>query len=169
MILSRKFLKIVTSTLAVIIAAWFIWQLQPRPIQVTAPLCSLDQEAERGRNWSITCKGCHDIDFRSPIRPSGGPNLHEVYQSLAGTTSIRFGYKYKPPIDAARNMGIVWTEDNLDQYLERPELFLRRATGKVFSSPFYMNFFIGGFDAEQRQSRRDVIAYLRSIRGRQCN
>ena len=91
------------------------------------PACSLSQDAERGRQWANTCKSCHDIDVQKPISPRGGPNLHDVYQSLAGTVSVKYDYRYGPPSEAARVAGIVWTDDNLDRYLQGPEAFLSSA------------------------------------------
>jgi len=67
-----------------------------------------------------------------------------------------YHYPY-PPLAAARDAGVVWTEENLLAYLRDPKGFLDRKSGKDFGdSIFYMNFFIG-----QERDRRDVIAYLR--------
>ena len=80
---------------------------------------------------------------------------------LRMTASLKYNYEYRPPMEAARIAGLVWTDENLDQYLQGPEAFLQRVTGKTFDHAFYMNFYIGGQDAGQVGSRRDVIAYLR--------
>lgn len=132
--------------------------------------CVLGEAAARGKQWSGTCKAaCHDIDVQLPSHPTGGPNLHDVYMSLAGTESLKYGHQYGPPIIAAREAGVVWTEDNLDHYLKGPEAFLRRATGRSFDQHDYMNFFIGGEDEPQVRARQDVIAYLKAIKGQACD
>ena len=157
--------------IAVLIVIAVAFGLGALAIKQTSSPCilSLSDDAIRGRLWAPTCKGCHDI---SPIEldlkhSSGGPNLQEVYMSLAGTrpapknpTAV-YQHPY-PPLAAARDAGVVWTEENLFAYLRDPKGFLIKATGKSFDAPiFYMNFFIG---AESK--RRDVIAYLKAIKDR---
>jgi cytochrome c2 len=61
---------------------------------------------------------------------------------------------------AARDAGVIWTDDNLFQYLGAPKQFLEKKTGKSFASALYMSFFIG-----EGSGRRDVIAYLKAIKG----
>ena len=73
-----------------------------------------------------------------------------------GLSSI--GYTM-PPYIAAREAGIIWTDDNLFQYLKGPKDFLDQKTGKNFNGAYYMTFFIG-----QEAPRRDVIAYLKAIK-----
>jgi cytochrome c2 len=66
-----------------------------------------------------------------------------------------------PPLAAARDIGVIWTDDDLFYYLRSPKEFLEKMTGKSFNVPiFYMPFFIGG-----ETDRRDVIAYLKAIKG----
>jgi cytochrome c2 len=132
------------------------------------PECKLSASAQRARPWAKTCAGCHDIDIRRPAAPSGGPNLHDIYGAVAGTQSLKYGYEYKPPLVAAREKNIVWTDDNLDQYLRGPEAFLKSRTNLSFDDAYYMNFFIGGSGGEQEQSRRDVIEYFKEIKNRAC-
>lgn len=147
-------------TLAVLASQW--------PLGLSsAPACALADDAARGRAWAPTCKGCHDI---SPLEPdlkhsTGGPNLQRVYMSLAGTRpapvnpTAAFQQPY-PPLAAARDAGIIWTDENLSQYLRGPKAFLDKATGKTFDAPIlYMQFWIG-----QERERRDVIAYLKAIK-----
>jgi cytochrome c2 len=96
----------------------------------------------------------------------GGPNLQNVYGSLAGTAPAPFNptAAYNdpyPPLAAARDAGVIWTDDNLFEYLRGPKQFLDKVTKKSFNVFFYMPFFIGG-----ATDRRDVIAYLKAIKGR---
>jgi cytochrome c len=131
--------------------------------------CRLSPEAARGKIWAPTCKGCHDIDIRHPAQPAGGPNLHDVFGSVAGTQSVKYGYAYTAPLLAARQAGVIWTDANLDGYLRNPESFLKEKTGRAFESRLYMTFYIGGDDASQERARTDVIAYLKTIKGQACD
>jgi hypothetical protein len=45
---------------------------------------------------------------------------------LAGTQSLQYKYQYHPPMIAARNAGVMWTDENLYDYLEGPEAFFDR-------------------------------------------
>jgi cytochrome c2 len=85
--------------------------------------------------------------------------------SLAGTQPRSDGSDHYPPLIAARDAGVVWTEENLFNYLRDPKGFLEMATGKSFNPAYYMNFFIG-----QERARWDVISYLRAIKTNpRCN
>ena len=84
--------------------------------------------------------------------------------------SVRYGYRYAAPIQAARHAGVMWTADNLDQYLKSPRAFLEGVTGEHFPpNAKIMNFFVGGDGADQDRTRRDIIAYLKAIKGRACS
>lgn len=132
-----------------------------------APACVLSEDARRGRVWAPTCESCHDIAASEPKdlqHSSGGPDLRTAYMSLAGTqpaveNPTAVVQQPYPPLAAARDAGVIWSDENLFQYLRDPRGFLERMTGKSFAEPFYMNFYIGNED-----SRRDVIAYLRTIK-----
>jgi cytochrome c2 len=155
--------------LASICAVFAVAKLAPHARADAAKECVLSDDALRGKQWAPTCKSCHDIDARRPLSPIGGPNLHDIYLSQAGTQSLKYGYNYHKPLVAARDAGLIWTDANLDGYLKSPESFLNRVTGQHFDHRLYMNFFIGGQESSQVQARRDVIAYLRAIKGKPCN
>jgi cytochrome c len=127
--------------------------------------CALADDAARGRAWATTCKACHDIAASQGSGTSGGPNLQNVYGSLAGTAPARFSPTAAPhplpPLAAAREAGVIWTDDNLFHYLGGPKQFIEKKSGKSFASALYMSFFIG-----EEAGRRDVIAYLKAIKGR---
>jgi cytochrome c2 len=126
-------------------------------------MCVLDDDAKRGQAWARTRKGCHDIADGEPSHPSGGPNLQNVYMSVAGTSPVSLRQQHYPPLIAARDAGMIWTDDNLDEYLKGPEQLLTSRTGKHFNPAYYMNFFIG--TEKLGGDRRDVIAYLKAIKG----
>jgi cytochrome c2 len=157
------------------LAATLVSACDPAPRNLATPLavaeaCALDGAALRGSAWAPTCRGCHDIAPYHPATPSGGPNLHDIYESPVGTVSLRFGHRYAAPIEAARRAGVMWSADNLDQYLKSPRAFLEGVAGEHFAPNAYiMSFYVGGDGAAQERARQDIIAYLKAIKGRPCS
>jgi len=137
--------------------------------------CVLTDDAARGRVLArTTCTAaCHNI---SPAEldlkhANSGPNLQNVYMSLAGTTPAPLDptaaeHHPYPPLAAAQAAGIVWTDDNLLEYLRGPKAFLDKNTGRKFKNPLlYMPFSIG-----EESERRSAVAYLKAIKGHpECN
>ena len=79
--------------------------------------------------------------------------------------SLKYGYRYAWPIQAARRAGVWWTADSLNQYLKNPRTFLEGVTGDHFPrNANIMTFFVGGDAAEQERTRRDIIADLSAIK-----
>ena len=154
-------------------AASLIAPCEPAQRSLSTPVaeaCALDGAAARSSAWAPTCRTCHDIAPYHPTPPSGGPNLHDIYDSPAGTMSLKYGYRYAAPIQAARRAGVWWTGDNLNQYLKNPRAFLEGVTGDHFPpNANIMTFFVGGDAAEQERTRRDIIAYLSAINNRPCS
>ena len=133
--------------------------------------CVLTDDAARGRVLArTTCTaGCHNISAAEldPNHSNPGPNLQNVYMSLAGTTPAPRDptdvYHHPlPPLAAARDAGIVWTDENLLEYLRAPKAFLDRKTRHEFKDPLlYMPFSI-----REESERRSAVAYLKAIKGR---
>jgi cytochrome c2 len=131
--------------------------------------CVLTDEAARGRELArnICTAACHNISPADDLKDSNpGPNLQNVYMSLAGTTPAPLDptgvyHHPAPPLAAARDAGIMWTDDNLLEYLSGPKAFLDRKTGQHFKDTLlYMPFFIG-----EESERQSAVAYLRAIKG----
>ena len=131
--------------------------------------CVLTDDAARGRVLArTTCTAaCHNISpAEIDLQPNSGPNLQNVYLSLAGTTPAPLDptgvYNHPlPPLAAARNAGIIWTDENLLEYLRSPKAFLDKKTGKNFKNTLlYMPFAIG-----EESERRAAVAYLKVIKG----
>jgi cytochrome c oxidase assembly protein Cox11 len=92
--------------------------------------------------FSERCTACHAID-----RNKAGPMLGGVFGRRAGSAP---GYHYSPALKGA---GLIWSADNLDQWLGDPQKSVRgaRMPVRVLDAP----------------SRRDIIAFLqRESRGR---
>jgi len=83
------------------------------------------------------CEGCHTIDHNSV-----GPRHRGIVGRKAG---IEPGYAYSP---ALKNSGIVWTEANIDQWLQGPSKMVP-GVRMAFSDQ----------DANERQA---IIAYLKT-------
>jgi cytochrome c2 len=137
--------------------------------------CVLTDDAARGRVLAqVTCTAaCHNISPAEldPKHSNPGPNLQNVYMSLAGTTPAPLDptdvYHHPlPPLAAARDAGVVWTDENLLEYLRGPKVFLDRKTGHSFKDNLlYMPIFL-----RDESERRAAVAYLKAIKGHpECN
>lgn len=100
---------------------------------------SLTGDPTKGRTAFATCSACHALEAGLNRI---GPSLHGVVGRRAGSVP---GYSYSP---ANRESGITWTEEQLFQFLERPQRVM----------PGTKMVFPGWSDAEKRA---DVIAYLK--------
>ena len=137
--------------------------------------CALPDDAARGRLLAqATCTAaCHNISPSEldPKHSNFGPNLQNVYMSLAGTTPAPLDptdvYHHPlPPLAAAQDAGVVWTDENLLEYLRSPKAFLDKKTGKNFkNSLLYMPFTVA-----EANERGAAVAYLKAIKGHpECN
>ncbi|MBX6321698.1 MAG: cytochrome c family protein [Rhodospirillaceae bacterium] len=73
------------------------------------------------------CKACHVLEPGKPSRPTG-PNLVGVVGRKAGELADFKGYS--EAIRAAREKGLVWTEDNIFNYIADPKGFLAAFNGQ---------------------------------------
>lgn len=71
--------------------------------------------AETGAKVFAKCKACHDVETD---KNKVGPSLKGV---IGRTTGTYQGYKYSPAMVEAGKAGLVWDEDNLEQYLHDPK------------------------------------------------
>jgi cytochrome c2 len=96
-------------------------------------------DAEKGKQiFDQRCQVCHSMESG---RNKLGPSLAGVVGRKAGSVP---GYNYS---EALKDSDIVWTEQNLDQWLTNPHQFI----------PGDKMPFLGLKNATERQ---DVIAYL---------
>jgi len=123
--------------------------------------CTLPADAQSGKTVSNKCKSCHVFEADKASRPTG-PNLHDIYGDKAG---VRKDYpKYSEALAAASNKGLTWTDDKLSDYLADPKAFLAGVTG----NPELKHGMF--FNLKDEQGRKDVIAYLKAIKGKpDCN
>ncbi len=98
---------------------------------------------ERGRRLFNECAVCHTAKEGEPNRV--GPNLFGIVARAAGQAE---GFAYSK---ALTESDIVWTEGNIDAFIENPQMFLR---GNRMA-------YVGQRDAEKRA---DIIAYLKTLK-----
>ncbi len=109
----------------------------------------ISQAAADGEKVFKKCKACHKIgpDAKNSI----GPILTGVVGRPAGSAE---GYKYSKSMLAAGESGLVWSEENIAEYLVNPTKYLRalldypKAKAKM------------SFKLKSEGDRLDVIAYL---------
>jgi cytochrome c2 len=99
--------------------------------------------ADQGRKRFTACAVCHTVKEGDPARI--GPNLFGIVGKPAGAAE---GFAYSKAMSEA---GIVWTEDNLNAFLENPQGFMR---GNRM-----------GFAGEKNpEYRAAIVAYLKTLK-----
>jgi cytochrome c len=122
--------------------------------------CALPADATAGKSVSNICKACHVFEADKPSRATG-PNLHDVYGSLAGN---REDFKsYSEGMKGAHDKGVKWDDASLFDYIGDPKSFLDKVNGGEVKHAML-------FQLRDDQKRKDVIAFLKAINGKaECN
>ncbi|MBA4225974.1 MAG: cytochrome c family protein [Hyphomonas sp.] len=94
----------------------------------------------KGKRVFAQCMTCHAVQEG---RNNVGPSLYQIVGRESGTIP---GFKYSA---ANQNSDVVWTEENLFEYLENPQAYI---PGTIMAFPGLRN----------PQDRADVIAYLKN-------
>jgi len=100
------------------------------------------QDAEKGKKVFRKCKACHTVDKGGKNR--AGPNLYDIVGKPAAAVEK---YKYSKAMIAS---GLVWDEETLDKYLEKPKKLVPK-TKMAFAG------------LRKPNDRADVIAYLKTL------
>ena len=103
-------------------------------------LFDLTGDPVAGEALFARCAACHSLE---PGQNNVGPTLHAIVGRAAGSVA---GFRYS---DANANADLVWSEENLFEYLEAPRAFMP-GTYMVFPG------------LRDPQERADLIAYLAS-------
>jgi len=112
-------------------------------------------DAAEGEGLFNRCKSCHAIANGDDVIVRGGrtgPNLYGVIGSAAGAVE---GFRYGDDTLAAGAAGLVWTEENLAEYVTDPTAFLRAFLDDS-SARSKMTF-------KLRSGGEDIAAYLASL------
>jgi cytochrome c len=118
---------------------------------VSLPASAEDGDPARGETLWRRCSACHEAG--PGARNKVGPHLNDVFGRVAGSVE---GFTYsKAMIDAGVD-GLVWQDDTLSAFLERPKSFVAK-TRMTFP----------GF--KSAQDRADLIAFLRPFSGAQSD
>jgi cytochrome c2 len=104
----------------------------------------LAQDAENGEAVFKACRSCHQVG--EGAKNGIGPLLNGVVGRKAGSVE---GFNYSEANKAAGAEGLLWTEEKLFAYLEKPAAFMPK------NKMAYAGL-------KDEGDRRDVIAYLKS-------
>ena len=96
-------------------------------------------DVAKGEKVYKKCKACHALEAG---KNKVGPSLAGIFGRTAGTVE---GFKYSA---AMKDSGIVWDEETLDSFLEKPKEVIPK-TRMAFPG------------LKKEQDRMDVIAYLK--------
>lgn len=102
-------------------------------------------DADKGEQIFKRCKTCHQIG--EGAKNTVGPQLNGIVGRHAGSVD---GYNYSKANKKAAEDGLVWTDENLMEYLKDPRKFM----------PGTKMVFAGLRDDDDRE---DVIAYLKKF------
>ena len=109
-------------------------------------------DAAKGEGVFKKCSSCHMIgpDAKNKV----GPALTGIIGAKAGAVE---GYKYGKDLAAAGEAGLVWTEEEVFDYLKDPKKYLRaKLDNKKAKSKM-------SFKLKKEDQRLDVIAYLKTF------
>lgn len=110
---------------------------------VLVPSLATAGDAEHGKKVFKKCKVCHYIDKE---KNKVGPYLKGIVGRKAASVEK---FKYSKAMKAKAEEGLVWTEENISKYLEKPKAFI----------PKNKMSFTG---LKKEADRADVIEYLKA-------
>jgi cytochrome c2 len=106
-------------------------------------------DVTKGTKLFKKCAACHAIGPDAKIKV--GPPMNGIVGRAAGTYE---GMKFGKSLVAAGEAGLVWSEDELFEYLKNPKKYLRAKLGdKKASSKM-------AYKLKKEKDRIDIIAYL---------
>jgi len=86
-------------------------------IKTPAKEASIDPLLKRGKIVWFKCRSCHETAEGRPHKV--GPSLYGLMGAQAG---VKEGFVFS---DAMKNSGIVWNNDTLDAFIEKPASYIK--------------------------------------------
>jgi cytochrome c len=117
--------------------------------------------AENGAEVFKKCRACHMVG--EGARTLIGPPQNNLIGRQAGTYN---GYPYSPLNKAAGENGLIWTEENIFNYLPDPNAFLKKFLTDKGKADLAQGATKMPFKLSDEQERKDVIAYLKTFSGK---
>lgn len=114
-------------------------------VMVFAQTASAEGDPKKGEKVFKKCKVCHAVG--EGAKKKVGPVLNNIIGAKAG---VQDGYKYSKAMQKAGAEGLVWSEDKLNVYLEKPKKLIK-GTKMVFPG------------LKKEADRDNVIAYLKTF------
>jgi len=113
---------------------------------------AMSADAAKGKKRFNRCSACHAVVVgKNKI----GPSLHGIVGRKAATAAK---YKYSKSLKEAGAKGLVWTEENLMDYLKGPTKFLKKyLKAKKVSNKMKNKF-------KKKKLRENIIAYLKTVK-----
>jgi len=99
-------------------------------------------DIDAGEKVFKKCKACHVVDAE---KNKTGPHLVNIMGRTAGSLE-----SFKKYSKAMKESGIVWSEETLNGYLEKPKAYIK-GTKMAFAG------------LKKEEDRENVIAYLKSF------
>ena len=99
-------------------------------------------DIDAGEKVFKKCKACHVVDAE---KNKTGPHLVNIMGRTAGSLE-----SFKKYSKAMKESGIVWNEETLNGYLEKPKAYIK-GTKMAFAG------------LKKEEDRENVIAYLKSF------
>ncbi|MGI9363930.1 MAG: c-type cytochrome [Rhizobiaceae bacterium] len=111
-----------------------------------------DGDATVGEKVFKKCSSCHAVG--EGAKNKVGPMLNGIIGRTAGSVD---GFKYGKDLVKAGEAGLVWSEDEMFEYLLDPRKYLRaKLDNKKAKSKM-------AYKLKKEKDRRNVIAYLKSV------
>ena len=124
---------------------------------MTASHC-IAQDAAAGEQIFKKCSICHQIGPNA--KTLIGPSQNGLIGRTAGTIP---GFAYSALNKAAGENGLIWTEDNIFEYLPDPNAFLRKFLTDKGKPELSASGTKMTFKLPNEKERRDVIAYIKKF------
>lgn len=106
-----------------------------------------DDDVENGKKEFRKCAACHSVDEGVT---KVGPSLFNVIGRNAGSLD----YDYSPLLQSAQAAGLVWSQENIADYILNPTQYLSDFTGEAGNSKM---------PNMRVKSAANIVAYIRTL------